>query len=284
MNIISQAIRLVRSGLTSSGYYKAMNQALWRINEEYTMLHYPLYMSDSDTFLQSQTNLTDFCISKLGDVKNKRILEIGCGNGVQSMYILRKYMPANITGVDLSSENIAIANRQKESMGIENARFFVDDAQSLKHIDNEGFDVVLNIESAFHYPDKPSFLKELYRVLKPGGQFLIADVLTKRIKAVAGKKFWKKKMVLHHWKLDNYLREFPVNKLTLTNQDDITINVIRGFRNYPNWLRQMRRKNILSDLAFRIFYIVNIRLNIHLLRTKRQYLVFAGIKPPYYHR
>ena len=284
MNIISQAIRLIRSGLTSGGYYKAMNQALWRINEEYTMLHYPLYMSDSDTFLQSQTNLTDFCISKLGDVKNKRILEIGCGNGVQSMYILRKYMPANITGVDLSSENIAIANRQKESMGIENARFFVDDAQSLKHIDNEGFDVVLNIESAFHYPDKPSFLKELYRVLKPGGQFLIADVLTKRIKAVAGKKFWKKKMVLHHWKLDNYLREFPVNKLTLTNQDDITINVIRGFRNYPNWLRQMRRKNILSDLAFRIFYIVNIRLNIHLLRTKRQYLVFAGIKPPYYHR
>ena len=284
MNIISQAIRLVRSGLTSSGYYKAMNQALWRINEEYTMLHYPLYMSDSDTFLQSQTNLTDFCISKLGDVKNKRILEIGCGNGVQSMYILRKYMPANITGVDLSSENIAIANRQKESMGIENARFFVDDAQSLKHIDNEGFDVVLNIESAFHYPDKPSFLKELHRVLKPGGQFLIADVLTKRIKAVAGKKFWKKKMVLHHWKLDNYLREFPVNKLTLTNQDDITINVIRGFRNYPNWLRQMRRKNFLSDLAFRIFYIVNIRLNIHLLRTKRQYLVFAGIKPPYYHR
>ena len=283
MNIISQAIRLVRSGLTSSGYYKAMNQALWRINEEYTMLHYPLYMSDSDTFLQSQTNLTDFCISKLGDVKNKRILEIGCGNGVQSMYILRKYMPANITGVDLSSENIAIANRQKESMGIENARFLVDDAQNLKHIDNEGFDVVLNIESAFHYPDKPSFLKELHRVLKPGGQFLIADVLTKRIKAVAGKKFWKKKMVLHHWKLDNYLREFPVNKLTLTNQDDITINVIRGFRNYPNWLRQMRRKNILSDLAFRIFYIVNIRLNIHLLRTKRQYLVFAGIKPPYYH-
>ena len=283
MNIISQAIRLVRSGLTSSGYYKAMNQALWRINEEYTMLHYPLYMSDSDTFLQSQTNLTDFCISKLGDVKNKRILEIGCGNGVQSMYILRKYMPANITGVDLSSENIAIANRQKESMGIENARFLVDDAQNLKHIDNEGFDVVLNIESAFHYPDKPSFLKELHRVLKPGGQFLIADVLTKRIKAVAGKKFWKKKMVLHHWKLDNYLREFPVNKLTLTNQDDITINVIRGFRNYPNWLRQMRRKNFLSDLAFRIFYIVNIRLNIHLLRTKRQYLVFAGIKPPYYH-
>ncbi len=283
MNIISQAIRLVRSGLSSGGYYKAMNQALWRINEEYTMLHYPLYMSDSDTFLQSQTNLTDFCISKLGDVKNKRILEIGCGNGVQSMYILRKYMPANITGVDLSSENIAIANRQKESMGIENARFLVDDAQSLKHIDNEGFDVVLNIESAFHYPDKPSFLKELHRVLKPGGQFLIADVLTKRIKAVAGKKFWKKKMVLHHWKLDNYLREFPVNKLTLTNQDDITINVIRGFRNYPNWLRQMRRKNFLSDLAFRIFYIVNIRLNIHLLRTKRQYLVFAGIKPPYYH-
>lgn len=284
MNIISQAIRLIRSGLTSGGYYKAMNQALWRINEEYTMLHYPLYMSDSDTFLQSQTNLTDFCISKLGDVKNKRILEIGCGNGVQSMYILRKYMPANITGVDLSSENIAIANRQKESMGIENARFLVDDAQNLRHIDNEGFDVVLNIESAFHYPDKPSFLKELYRVLKPGGQFLIADVLTKRIKTVAGKKFWKKRMVLHHWKLDNYLREFPVNKLTLTNQDDITINVIRGFRNYPNWLRQMRRKNFLSDLAFRIFYIVNIRLNIHLLRTKRQYLVFAGIKPPYYHR
>ena len=88
----------------------------------------------------------------------------------------------SITGIDLNKANIEIANNEKENAKADNVRFFVDDAQNLTQIPSDSIDVLLNIESAFHYPDKPAFLKEVHRVLKPGGQFLIADILSTRKK------------------------------------------------------------------------------------------------------
>ncbi|MBA4322196.1 MAG: hypothetical protein C0408_05200, partial [Odoribacter sp.] len=139
------------------------------------MLHYPLYVKESDSFIQAQKNLTDYCVSLLDPLKNKEILEIGCGNGVQALYINAVHNPSSITGIDLNKGNIDIANSEKELTKTDNARFIVGDAQNLTQIASDSADVLINIESAFHYPDKPAFIKEINRVLKPGGQFLIAD-------------------------------------------------------------------------------------------------------------
>ena len=157
-----------------------MNMALKRLNNEHTMLHYPLYVKESDSFMQAQKNLTDYCIELLNPIENKEILEIGCGNGVQALYVNNKFNPLKITGIDLSKANIEIANFERENAKVNNVRFLVDDAQNLIHIPSNSIDVLLNIESAFHYPDKPAFLKEVNRVLKPGGQFLVADILSTR--------------------------------------------------------------------------------------------------------
>ena len=183
MNLITRAFTMIRSGMSTDHYYDVMNNALKRVNnDDYTMLHYPLYINESDTFLQAQENLTDHCISRLDSLKNKTILEIGCGNGVQTKYILNKYKPKSITGIDLNKENIRIANQEKDRRKMKNVHFFVDDAQQLSKFKENSIDVIINIESAFHYPDKSLFLKQLFRVLKPGGHFLIADILTTRKK------------------------------------------------------------------------------------------------------
>jgi len=159
MNLITRAFTMIRSGLSTDHYYEVMNYALKRVNnDDFTMLHYPLYINKSDTFLQAQENLTDHCISRIDSLNNKTILEIGCGNGVQTKYILNKYKPKSITGIDLNKENIKIANREKERRGIKNAYFRVDDAQQLSKFKDDSIDVIINIESAFHYPDKPLFL------------------------------------------------------------------------------------------------------------------------------
>ena len=114
MNLISRVITMIRSGLSTDHYYEVMNYALKRVNnDDFTMLHYPLYINKSDTFLQAQENLTNHCISMIDILENKTILEIGCGNGVQTKYILNKYKPKSITGIDLNEENIKIANREK---------------------------------------------------------------------------------------------------------------------------------------------------------------------------
>lgn len=278
MNLITRTFTMIRSGLSTDHYYDVMNHALKRLDDSYTMLHYPLYIDESDTFLQAQKNLTNYCISRINSLENKTILEIGCGNGVQTKYIHNKYKPKRITGIDLNTENIRIANQEKDRRGIKNVHFYVDDAQQLSKFEDDSVDVIINIESAFHYPDKPLFLQQLFRVLKPGGDFIIADILTTHNKNRWMKKKWKKKMVFHHWNKKKYEEELANAKLQITGSEDITSRVIEGFRNYRKWFKEMQKRGFLEDLFYKLFYIINIRLNIFLLRTRRQYFIFAGTK------
>jgi ubiquinone/menaquinone biosynthesis C-methylase UbiE len=256
-----------------------MNQALKRMNDEYAMLHFPYYINENDSFLQAQMNLTDFLISLLGSLDGKKILEVGCGNGVQAMYIKEKFKPAVITGIDLDEGNINIATSEMARRQLENISFFVSNAQNMTAIDDQSIDIVINVESALHYPDKTMFLKEIYRVLRPGGSFLVADVLTTKNKGFGLRWFWKKRMNQFHWHKQEYDRAFPEAKLTVTHVEEITNNVIKGFRSYKRWIREIKRVNIFSDWAFRLFYIINVYWNIFVLQYRREYYVFVGIKP-----
>jgi ubiquinone/menaquinone biosynthesis C-methylase UbiE len=279
MNLVRLFFDLFRSGSSAHGYYEIMNQALKRISGEYTMLHYPLYGKDNDTFFESQANLTDYCLQKLGNVENFKMVEIGCGNGVQAKYILEKYNPKCITGIDLNRQNIKIANQEKKRRSIKQAFFLVDDAQKMKKIEDNSFDVAITIESASHYPDKASYLRELFRILKPGGRFLIADMIRKKKEKSIFLKKWRNKMDINHWHLDSYLRGFKNASLTLSQREDITPRVIRGFLRSKNWFRERKRIGFFSDLLFVLFYRINIFLYIYYLKRTRSYYVFSGYKP-----
>jgi ubiquinone/menaquinone biosynthesis C-methylase UbiE len=279
MNFILKVFKLIGTGFTNGQYYESMNLALKRLNNEHTMLHYPLYVKESDSFMQAQKNLTDYCISLLRPIKNKKILEIGCGNGVQALYINASYEPHSITGIDLNKANIDIANSEKEDARIDNVQFLIDDAQKLTKIASGSVDVLLNIESAFHYPDKPAFLKEVIRVLKPGGQFLIADILSTRSKKEGIMKIWGKPMVHHFWNRKRYDEEFQKSELIINHIEDISNRVKKGWSIYKNWLPKIRTKSFFNNVAFRIFYVINVRLNIYFLQNRQQYFIFVGYKP-----
>lgn len=273
-----QLIRLLSSGTNTGSYYQVMNHALKKISGQYTMLHYPYFRREGESFYESQVNLTEFCLSQLSELKNKKLLEIGCGNGVQAMYIAEKYQPSLLYAIDLNEKNIEIAREEYSGRNCSLVHFLIDDAQNLKSFDNNSVDIVINIESAFHYPDKKMFLSEVFRVLKPGGEFLIADILTTISSSSAFKRLWKVKMRLNHWQLAEYLDTFEKTGLIIRTKSDITPEVIRGFRNYTYWLKNREKTGFFSDLTFRIFYWINIRLNIYLLRKYRYYYVFSGTK------
>jgi len=278
MNFLQKILKLSGTGFTHGQYYESMNFALKRLNNEHMMLHYPMYVKEDDSFMQAQKNLTDYCISLLPDLKNKEILEIGCGNGVQAIYINKKYYPLSITGIDLNKGNIDIANEEKEIANAKNITFMVGDAQNLTQILPNSADVLLNIESAFHYPDKPAFLKEVHRVLKPGGQFLIADLVSTRMKREGIMKLWGKPMVHHFWNLKRYDEEFINSELEISYTEDISDRVRKGWSLYPNWIPKIEKKFFFQNVAFRIFYIINVKINIHFLNKRQQYIIFVGNK------
>lgn len=276
---ISQLIRLVRSGSSTGQYYKSMNNALYKMKDEYTMLHYPFFVNDKEDFLTAQENLTRHCISFIEPLEGKTVLEIGCGNGVQTKFIATNYNPGLITGIDLNRSNISIANREKSRRGLANVHFLVDDAQNMKKIKDDYFDVVINIESAFHYPDKQAFLHEIKRVLSPGGSFIIADIVSTANPNRYWGNTWKKRMKLHHWTLDQYNEGIRNAGLEVLASDNITRSVIKGFLNYRSYFSHMKKRNPFHTVIFRFFYIINLRLNVRNLRKNKQYLIFSGVKP-----
>lgn len=271
-------LKLVKTAFSNDHYYVSMNEALKAIDGHYRMLHYPFYCKEGESFNQAQENMIRYCMQHLSDAGGKQLLDIGCGNGTVALYLAENYPFKSITGVDINAYNIGIANKEKEARNIRNIAFKESNAQNLEQIPNNSVDTVFNLESAFHYPDKQAFFNEVERVLKPGGEFLIADILTTQ-PANPMLKGWRRKMHFHHWYLENYLKGLDKSNLILNHQEDISSQVIEGFQNYKDYIKGFNLPNTLSNRILKLFFAINARVVIKTLTQKRQYVIFKGEKP-----
>lgn len=103
----------------------------------------------------------------------QNILDVGCGIGGSALYLADKFK-AQVTGITLSPVQAKRASERAKEADLEDStRFLVANALDLPFEDGE-FDFVWSMESGEHMPDKQKFLAECYRVLKPGGIFLMA--------------------------------------------------------------------------------------------------------------
>ncbi|MBD0325094.1 MAG: class I SAM-dependent methyltransferase [Pyrinomonadaceae bacterium] len=111
-------------------------------------------------------------VSEPVELRGKNVLEIGCGRGGGASFITRYRQPSSMTGVDFSSKAIAFCQNHYQDEGLS---FLHGDAEKLP-LPANSFDVVINVESAHCYNSMERFLREVTRVLRPGGHFLFADL------------------------------------------------------------------------------------------------------------
>jgi len=111
--------------------------------------------------------------TKQEDLQGSRILDVGCGIGGSSLYLADKFQ-ADVTGITLSPVQAKRATeRALEARLQQKTKFLVADALEMP-FESNSFDLVWSLESAEHFPNKIQFLRESYRVLKPGGTLLMA--------------------------------------------------------------------------------------------------------------
>lgn len=110
------------------------------------------------------------------DLKGMDVLEIGCGRGGGASYIMRYLRPKSLLGIDITHSATSFCNQYYDIPGLS---FIRDKAESLQFNDNS-FDVIVNIESSHCYASMEQFLNCVYKVLRPGGYFLLADFRLKK--------------------------------------------------------------------------------------------------------
>ncbi|WIT13459.1 class I SAM-dependent methyltransferase [Paucibacter sediminis] len=103
------------------------------------------------------------------------VLDVACGAGVVAAAAARAVGPGGrVLGVDLAEAMVQAARQQAQRLGLAQASFMRMDAEQLALPDDAGFDLVLCVLGLMYVPDPAAALRELRRVLRPGGRALLA--------------------------------------------------------------------------------------------------------------
>ncbi len=111
-------------------------------------------------------------IARMGLKAGDRVLDLGCGAGWATRMLAGAVQGGQgmAAGLDISEEMIARA--RAGARDVENVLFAIAAADEIPWMD-EYFESALSIESFYYYPDQDAVLRELYRVLVPGGGLFI---------------------------------------------------------------------------------------------------------------
>ena len=109
------------------------------------------------------------------NITDKSVLDIGCGCGGAAFHLIKKHGAKSVQGID--PEPLVVKTAQqlaKKNNLAEEATFKCVEPGPLQYKD-EAFDVIFSKEVFLHIPDKVTLLKDVYRILKPGGLIIVSD-------------------------------------------------------------------------------------------------------------
>jgi phosphoethanolamine N-methyltransferase len=135
----------------------------------YEMIFGPGYISTG-----GHATTLDLC-ARLGPAlrPGARVLDVGSGIGGAALYLARTYH-AEVTGIDLAEEMVALALERAAQPGVAGSASFVL-GDVLESNLPAPFDVIWSRDALMHIADKPRLFARLFELLAPGGRLVITD-------------------------------------------------------------------------------------------------------------
>lgn len=109
------------------------------------------------------------------DILGKSILDIGCGCGGAAIHFIKKHGAKSVLGIDTELLVIKCAQELALKNNVNDFIEFRCVEPGPLDIPNESVDLVFSKEVFLHIPNKGDLLKDIYRVLKPGGLVAVSD-------------------------------------------------------------------------------------------------------------
>lgn len=135
----------------------------------------------------SHSKLTDWGLQHVSVEKHYTILDVGCGGGRTVGMLAAIATHGKVYGIDFSEESVAASKRT-------NARWIAMGRVDIRHgsvsqlpFSGAKFDLVTAVETHFWWPTLSADIREIFRVLKPGGKLIIIAEIYKGANTTAAK-------------------------------------------------------------------------------------------------
>jgi ubiquinone/menaquinone biosynthesis C-methylase UbiE len=120
--------------------------------------------------------MTDWALQQLPVQRDSVILDIGCGGGRTIQKLAAAALEGQVVGLDYSPTCVAVS-RETNAPTIASGRVRIEQGSvAALPFPDSSFDVITAVETHYYWPDLPANVREVFRVIKPGGTFaLIAE-------------------------------------------------------------------------------------------------------------
>ena len=176
--------------------------------------------------------LTPRVLDWLGEIQDLEVMDAGCGEGFLCRLLAER--GARVTGIDFSHNMLKIAD--KRTPPELNVCYRHLNLENLGPIPEASFDLIVSLLALQDVPDYQAVLRELNRVLKPGGRFYLA--FTHPCFTSDGSWARDESGIKLHWQTDRYFLEREVVMALDPDSDDNPIGFHRTLTSYYRAIRE----------------------------------------------
>lgn len=141
-------------------------------------LHYGVFVTGDEPLATATAELTDRMIAAADFAPGQRHLDVGCGTGTQACRLAEE-QDLDVLGITTSQVGVDFASARAAERGVTSARFELRDGTA-NELPDATFDRAWALESSHLMADRQALISECARVLKPGGRFVLCDIIRRR--------------------------------------------------------------------------------------------------------